>query len=152
MIAIESILGVAILILFLAFVTRRRERKGRGGQADCSDIELKSPVEISGDDWCEALENALGIAAFSLDDSMRLSHMGPGASRLMSRTSGEARAHLFDIIPKTASRPMLEGAALARRGISSSRFLDWEGLDVGASFVPLTHGKIAILIMKLGEV
>jgi hypothetical protein len=148
--AIESIAGVAIMILFLAFVMRERERKK--SPAETAPAESGCNVSLSEMGWCAAMEDASGAAVLGLDDSMRLVSLGPRAARLMhAAPDGDARSHLFDIAPKSASRSMLEGAALARRGVSSSRRIEWGKLEFGASFAPLENGGVVILIRDMEE-
>ena len=155
MITIETILGVTIVILFSVLITRKRTSEGKGDDESASgDVDDAGVTACAGNDWCEAIENAFGIAALCLDDSMRLVSLGPCASRLVRETSGErgVRPHLFDIAPEGASRTMLEGVALARRGVASSRRVAWEQAKVGASFAPLANGGVMVLIREIEEV
>lgn len=155
MIAIETILGMAAVILFSVFIARKRASEGDGDDGGASgDVDDAGAIDCAGSDWCEAIESASGIPAFCLDDFMRLASLGPRASKLMRKTPGirGVRPHLFDIVPEGASRTMLEGAALARRGVSSSRRVAWERMDVGASFAPFTNGGVMVLIREMEEV
>ena len=153
--ASETILGVSIVILFSVIIARKRTDENNGDAESASvDVDEAGAIACAGNDWCEAIENAFGIAALSLDDSMRLVSLGPCASRLARGAAGKRgmRPHLFDIAPEGASRTMLEGVALARRGVSSSRRVVWDRMKVGASFAPLADGGVMVLIREMEEV
>lgn len=154
MIAIETILGVSIVVLFSAIIARKRTSETKGDESTFGDVDDAGATACAGNDWCEAIENAFGMATLCLDDSMRLVSLGPCASKLAREVSGGrgVRPHLFDIAPEGASRTMLEGVALARRGISSSRRVVWEKAKVGASFAPLANGGVMVLIRDMEEV